>query len=184
MGSPRTRWQTPGLGQLTNQKQFHPSEGLPEQAEVTLSGRDLEEARRLFALLAGASGRLPANNARPPAGRTINAQVLAARARQILEARQQRTRIFGRAMFGEPAWEMLLLLYVSQSGSRQTVTRLAEGSGASKGTALRWLDYLLHQNLVRREPHPTDRRAAFVELTEKGRLALDKYLSEMNELSG
>lgn len=49
---------------------------------------------------------------------------------------------------------------------------------------MRWLDYLLHQNLARREPHPTDRRAAFVELTEKGRLALDKYLSEMNELSG
>lgn len=170
---------------MTDQKQVHLSQNLPERTEVTLSGRDLEDARRLLALLAKANDLLTVSNvALAPGSRVTNEQLLAARARQILEARQRRTRVFGRAMFGEPAWEMLLLLYVSESGPRQTVTRLAERSGASKGTALRWLDYLLHQNLVRREPHPTDRRAAFVELTDKGRAALEKYLSEMNELNG
>lgn len=177
-------WCTLGLGQLTEAKQVH-SQNLPKRTEVTLSGRDLDDARRLFALLAKSTDLRAVNDVTSvPIGRVAKEQPLAGIARQILEARQRRTRLFGRAMFGEPAWEMLLLLYVAESGTRRTVTRLAQLSGASKGTALRWLDYLLHQNLVRREPHPTDRRAAFVELTDKGRAALDRYLAEMAELSG
>jgi DNA-binding MarR family transcriptional regulator len=80
-------------------------------------------------------------------------------------------------MFGEPAWEILLLLYALQSGPRPTVSRLAELSGATKSTALRWLEYLESQRWVQREPHPTDKRAIFVNLTENGRAALEAYLS-------
>lgn len=170
---------------MTDTKQVHLKQSLPERTEVTLSGRDLEDARRLLALLAKADELHTVHDVGHAPGRgDTDQQSLAAKARQILDARERRTRLFGRAMFGEPAWDMLLLLYVSESGRRQTVTRLAHLSGASKGTALRWLDYLLHQNLVRREPHPTDRRAAFVELTDKGRSALDRYLTEMNAVSG
>jgi DNA-binding MarR family transcriptional regulator len=71
----------------------------------------------------------------------------------------------------------LLWLYALNSGPRQTVSSLANLINASKSTTLRWVDYLDSQRLIRREPHPTDRRAAFVELTEKGRGALGVYLS-------
>ena len=80
-------------------------------------------------------------------------------------------------MFGEPAWDMLLLLYAQDSGQRQTVNRLIELSEGSKTTALRWIDYLETQRLIERSSHPTDRRMAFVELTEKGRGAIEVYLS-------
>jgi DNA-binding MarR family transcriptional regulator len=78
-------------------------------------------------------------------------------------------------MFGEPAWEMLLLLYALPS--RQTITRLAELASASKSTAIRWIDYLESQRLIVREVHPTDNRAVFVDLTDKGREAIRLYLS-------
>jgi len=80
-------------------------------------------------------------------------------------------------MFGEPAWEMLLFLYSPESGPRLTVGGLARLAGASKSTAIRWLDYLEQQKWIRREAHPTDKRATFVELSEKGREAINLYLS-------
>jgi DNA-binding MarR family transcriptional regulator len=39
------------------------------------------------------------------------------------------------------------------------------------------LEYLESQRWVQREPHPTDKRAIFVNLTENGRAALEAYLS-------
>lgn len=99
------------------------------------------------------------------------------RAGEILSNRRRRHDIFGKAMFGEPAWDMLLLLYAIEHGERQTIGRLGDLAGASKTTALRWFDYLEAQKLVQRDPHPTDKRAAFVELTDKGRDALELYLS-------
>jgi DNA-binding MarR family transcriptional regulator len=107
-----------------------------------------------------------------------NAQLLQRQARNIIANRRRRHDIFGKAMFGEPAWEMLLLLYALESGARQTITRMADLAGASKSTALRWIDYLEVQRLIRRDSHPTDRRAAFVELTNKGRHAIELYLSD------
>lgn len=35
-------------------------------------------------------------------------------------------------------------------------------------TGLRWIEYLDQEQLIRREPHPTDARAVFVELTDMG----------------
>jgi DNA-binding MarR family transcriptional regulator len=51
-------------------------------------------------------------------------------------------------------------------------------SGASRSTAMRWIEFLAGRDLVRREDHPTDKRRNFVSLTEKGRHLLDLYLSE------
>jgi DNA-binding MarR family transcriptional regulator len=78
-------------------------------------------------------------------------------------------------MFGEPAWEILLLLYAL--GARQTIGRLAELACASKSTTIRWIDYLEAQQLVTRQPHPNDKRAVYAELTDKAREAIRVYLS-------
>jgi len=100
-------------------------------------------------------------------------------ARLILIARRNRTRHFNKAMLGEPAWDMLLALYVTESsGPRKSVSRLSSMSGAPATTALRWLDYLAKEQLVARSPNPTDKRVEFVMLTDKGRSTLEQYLSE------
>lgn len=153
----------------------HDRSDLGEDASrtVRVSDRDIAEAKRLLSLLADVDiGGGPAPSARGSA-----AGELLERARAILAARRRREALFGAAIFGEPAWDMLLLLYLGASESRRTLGRLGELAGISKSTVLRWIDYLDRQGLVRREPHPTDKRATFVELTEKGRKAIDMYLS-------
>ena len=102
--------------------------------------------------------------------------LLLARAHEILSRRQRRLRHFGKAMFGEPAWEMLLALYVE--GARVPVTRLTELSGGTKATAIRWIEYLEKERLIKREPHPTDRRSLIVHLTDRGLATLEAYLSD------
>jgi hypothetical protein len=46
-------------------------------------------------------------------------------------------------------------------------------------TAIRWLDYLAEQSLVLRLPHPRDRRA--IQLSAKGRSAMDDYLRQVRD---
>jgi len=81
-------------------------------------------------------------------------------------------------MFGEPGWDILLILYTEENTNRLQVSRLVTASGSPATTGLRWLDYLESQQLVCRQKHPTDRRIELVELTDKGRTALDSYFSE------
>ena len=147
------------------------SEDLPSL--VALTGSDLEDARRLLHLLT--QSREPATGG---SGAPFGPDALLARARKILTDRQKRVERFGRAMFGEPAWEMLLLLYVAQASARYTASRLARVSGYSKATAIRWLDYLEKEKLILRKSHPTDQRSVFIELTDKGISSLELYLAD------
>jgi DNA-binding MarR family transcriptional regulator len=103
---------------------------------------------------------------------------LTERARQELNNRRRRARIFPGAMFGEPAWDMLLILYLEHVRSRITVSQLTRESGAAQTTALRWIEYLESQQLIRRYAHPTDRRIAYLDLTDKAIQSLETFLSE------
>jgi DNA-binding MarR family transcriptional regulator len=145
----------------------------PDVRLVPLTRRDLDDAHRLFSLLTDA--------AQPRAGGTSEEpshERLLERAREIFRHRRKRLEIFGRGMFGEPAFEMLLLLYIAQSGNRYTAGQLGQLSGASKSTASRWIDYLEREQWIQRRPHPTDLRLAFVTLTDKGIQRIELYLSE------
>ena len=103
-------------------------------------------------------------------------------ARALMLARQGRGAIFASAMFGEPAWDMLIALYLAEFDQvRITVTGLAERSGAALTTAIRWLDYLEQTQLVERRAHPTDRRVIFVELSEDARSKLRTYFRALVE---
>lgn len=146
---------------------------------IKLDRRDIEDVQTILSLLSRGHKRIliEVESAHQPGWSATEGGFLQLRAREILEDRRRRQVIFNKSMFGEPAWEMLLLLYAQDSGQRQTVNRLIELSEGSKTTALRWIDYLETQRLIERSSHPTDRRMAFVELTEKGRGAIEVYLS-------
>lgn len=163
----------------------HPPPRRELSKSITLSGRDLEDARRLLEILAGE----PKSTAEELAclsfqTRQDRHEQLRARARNILESRQRRIELFGRSMFGEPGWEILLRLYASAGESRQSMSRLAELSGYSKATAIRWMDTLTDRGLINRHPHPTDLRTIFVELSERGRERIETYLGEMGDFTG
>lgn len=136
---------------------------------LELSQRDREDAARLLELLVGEG---PAENQPKEAD-------LLRLAEAILEDRRRRAQIFNPAMFGEPAWELLLTLFVmDRGGPRLTIGRLAQYARTKLTTALRWLDYLEDQNLIKREQHPNDARTAFIELTDKAREMMQLYLSD------
>lgn len=140
------------------------------------SNCEIDDAEHLLVALQALERKVAMN----PAERTCGAEAgseaaLRQGALEFLALRRRRHGLFGRAMFGEPAWEILLLLYAL--GSKQTVTRLAELACASKTTAIRWIDYLEGQRLVAREDHPTDKRAVCVDLTDKARDLIRLYFS-------
>ncbi len=93
----------------------------------------------------------------------------------ILKLRAKRRKLFDSRLFGEPAWDILLELYYSDLRRRaETVSGLCIASGAPSTTALRWLQALENEGLLRREADPTDRRRFFVRLTAKARDALNE----------
>lgn len=102
-------------------------------------------------------------------------------ARRTFVARRARGRFVRGAMFGEPAWDMLIALYASEGSERQSVTNLTSLSGVPPTTALRWIDYLVDQGFAFRRQHRTDRRISFVEISDKGRENLDAYFSTLLE---
>lgn len=143
---------------------------------VSLTDRDLKDAARLLRLLADPASP-PTGQLDPSPRRPQDRETLIAKARMVLDCRRQREHFFNRNMFGEPAWDILLMLYVAEpSSGRLTMSRLAEWVGAPPTTVARWVKFLEEERLVERKPHPTDRRTVFISLLQKGRAALDSYL--------
>jgi DNA-binding MarR family transcriptional regulator len=150
-----------------------------ERRTITLKLKQ-GDARKLARLLAHLTDELESQaiGSSPTAGSSFAREALIKRARQSLNDRRRRTRHLGQVIFGEPAWEMLLILYVELDRRRLTVSNLTGASGVPASTVLRWLAYLDSQGLTIRREHPTDARISFVDLTEKGLEALDSYFSE------
>jgi hypothetical protein len=160
---------------------FHNQRQDTETAQtITLSRSDIRAARRLLRALLStdldvADEQL--NGVAAPVREQDRAELIA-RARADFQNRRLRVTMFGRSMFGEAAWDMLLALYILEmSDERQTVGKLLQLAGVPATTAKRWLEYLEAHEFVRREAHPTDRRTAFVSLTPKARGKLDLYYS-------
>lgn len=102
---------------------------------------------------------------------------LVGRAKVELKRRQHRHGYFPSSMFGEPAWDMLLVLYLAEAGRSETICSLVHGAGYPHTTSLRWLHVLENHGLIIRKPHPADGRVTLVGLTGEGRQALDDYFS-------
>lgn len=89
--------------------------------------------------------------------------------RRILELRDQRSALFGKDLFADPAWDILLELFSSSLNQRRvTVSRVCAASRVSGTTALRWLKTLEERELIRRQADPMDGRRVFISLTDRG----------------
>ena len=150
---------------------------------VTLTERDVRDAARLFRLLADPTltSGMPALFPVPiQTGLGTGQEALISKARIVLNSRRLRERYFASELFGEPAWDILLSLYIAEKSSgRMTTSRLAEQIHTPMTTVVRWLNHLETNELIERQAHPTDRRTAFIKLLRKGRTALDSYLESI-----
>lgn len=158
-----------------------PTAPVERSTTISVSDRDLRAATQLLRTLVasdqGQTTGITTHQARCELDETAS-QTPKELSRRIFALRRLRAEIFGKGMFGEPAWDTLLALYMEAgSGPKLTVGQLSGLTDTPPTSAIRWLDYLEHHGLVRREPHPTDRRSVRVELTDKGRLAMEEFLS-------
>lgn len=103
---------------------------------------------------------------------------LLALARHAYALRRQRAAIFGSAdLFGEPAWDILLDLFIAQAeGKPVSVSSACIGSASPATTGLRWLAVLAEKGLVMREPDAQDHRRIMVRLTDAGVAAMERFL--------
>lgn len=83
-------------------------------------------------------------------------------------------------IFGEPAWDILLDLYLAhQSGKPVAVTSACVAAAVPVTTALRWLGTLEQHELVQRTPDSRDRRRMLVALTTRALDLMDSYFSQV-----
>jgi len=99
--------------------------------------------------------------------------------RAIIRQRSSRMRYFLDDMFADPAWDMLLDLTAARAEhTRVSVTSLCIASGVPNTTALRWITLMVQAGLVERVEDDTDRRRAFVQLTDRAADAMARYFAD------
>ncbi|MCH7628143.1 MAG: winged helix DNA-binding protein [Proteobacteria bacterium] len=100
--------------------------------------------------------------------------------RRIIRHRQARARFLPPDLFADPAWDMLLdLTAAREEHVRVSVTSLCIASGVPPTTALRWIGQMTDAGLLQRLDDETDRRRAFITLTEKAADAIARYFAEV-----
>jgi hypothetical protein len=100
--------------------------------------------------------------------------------RQMIANRQARGRFFDPALFGDPAWDMLLDLTAAHGeGTQVSVTSLCIAAGVPATTALRWLTQMVESGIFLRVPDPADRRRAFIALSDKALAAMAGYFASL-----
>ncbi|MEG3088961.1 MarR family transcriptional regulator [Sphingomonas sp. PB4P5] len=109
---------------------------------------------------------------------------LVARARQQLAVRKARRRYFPADLFHEPAWEMLVALFIIyQTDHSMNVKALVSCSDAPATTSQRWIDHLHKSGLIDRVTDTVDRRRIDISLSDRGYDAMARYLSELADES-
>jgi len=148
--------------------------------EEILTGRDADELTRLLSTLlrSDPSGHEIQRFVRAARSQPEDRMALVDRARNVVAERKRRSEFLPKPIFGEPGWDILLALYIAEaSGPTQSVSSVSNLIDKPLTTTIRWLDYLERERLIVRARHPLDSRVLLLELTDKARQLLDRYLA-------
>jgi DNA-binding MarR family transcriptional regulator len=115
----------------------------------------------------------------PPPSEGLSDDKLAVLATSIYRARRRRLDYFDADLFAEPAWDMLLDLFVNKAlGRRISTSSLCLAADAAQATGLRYIAILEAKGLVRRRPAPDDGRVTLVDLTTLGYKQMRRYVAD------
>jgi hypothetical protein len=100
-------------------------------------------------------------------GSTGGTQSLARFAGEFKRIRDMRGELFGAHLFREPAWEMMLDLYIAEHEMKHvSISSLCIASGVASTTALRHIDKLMESGMLMREGDASDHRRTHIRLAE------------------
>lgn len=100
--------------------------------------------------------------------------------RQTIKSRRTREQLLGKDLFADPAWDILLELYAcTLEQRRMAVSDASSATTVPISTALRWLAKLLNEGLVIRKDNHLDARRSWIELSPRGRSAMEQVLASM-----
>ena len=115
-----------------------------------------------------------------PIGGSLAANAPATRrmhAERLIAERRARRAYFVSDLFHEPAWDMLLSLFLAnEEGRILNVKALVASSDAPVTTSQRWIDHLHKLRLIDRVGDPDDRRRVEISLSDTGLTAIERYL--------
>lgn len=159
----------PAIGRGDGALLFHP-----------LADELMAIAARLRDAAEGGSGGQPVEAPSARSGRPARNRL--ALARKAYALRRKRASIFGNPdLFGEPAWDILLDLYIAAGeGKPVSVPSACIGSAAPATTGLRWLGVLADEGLILRENDAEDHRRVLVRLTPSGQAAMDRFFDAVD----
>jgi DNA-binding MarR family transcriptional regulator len=136
---------------------------------VFLTAEDADAAEYLLQRIAISRVEGP-----PTSAGKVDLHNLAAR---LYAARRIRERFLPRELLGEPAWDMLLILYSSEGRAEElSISSVCHAADVPQSTAMRWATTLMEMGLIFREPHKTDQRSVVVRLTADGRSRIETLL--------
>lgn len=109
------------------------------------------------------------------------------KATDLIEITKRRSRLVSAAnLFADPAWFILLDLFVRQhSGLDTSVSSACHASFSPVTTALRHIAILTERNIIVRRFDPRDQRRVYLELTEETKDEIQRILltDDYNELA-
>ena len=102
-------------------------------------------------------------------GAQPNDDPVIAAARHYRRARMRRPSLFGNGDSSDPAWDILIDLYVAAHDGRDvSVSSAAIASLVAPTSGLRWIDRIAQAGLTYRERDPSDKRRIHLRLTDRG----------------
>ena len=106
-------------------------------------------------------------------------------ARAAIDARRGRDRVFGAGTFADPAWDILLDLFLAGEENRAVdAFGLCGRSPLAEGVILRSIAHLVQSDLVTRQANAADPRSIYLALTAEGRAKMLDYLSRAAAIAG
>lgn len=132
---------------------------------------------KLAAVVEEFNGRVTQASEPAPVGDEPSEAALVAHANAVLADRRMRRQFLPEELFHEPAWDMLLALFVSRDDRLpMNIKALVSMSDAPVTTSQRWIEHLHKLKLIDRVIDPTDRRRVEISLSHSGNEAMRSYL--------
>ena len=153
---------------------------MPDVEDREKLARDMRAMAQALLAMAASLDKLPTDPAPRRDIDDIAKGALARWAKKQYRERGTRSQFFNEEIFREPAWDILLDLFVAGDEGKQVgVASACIASRVPPTTALRWLTVLIEARYIERHDSPGDRRVSIVSLTPFGRDQMAAYIVKM-----